>query len=84
VFLHIGGEVTIQKKSIVAILDMETSTLSKGTKNYLKTSEKVGNIINVSEKLPRSFVVIEKNKKKFVYISPISSMTLLKRLKKII
>lgn len=81
-FLHIGGDFVVCKKDIVAIFDLESSSLSKITKEYLKNEEINKRVINVEkEALPKSYVVINENGKNILYISPIASVTLLKRAK---
>jgi extracellular matrix regulatory protein B len=82
-FLHIGGDIEVPKKNIIGIFDMETATISKVTKNYLKTEEENGNIKGISNELPRTFILVERDGKKQVFLSPISSSTLYKRTKKI-
>ena len=79
-YLHLGGEVCVRIKDIVAIMDMETSSTSKITREFLKKTQKNGMIINVNEEeLPKSYVVTEGEGITKMYISPISSNTLLKR-----
>lgn len=82
-FLHLGGDVVVKEKNIIAIMDMDTSSFSKITREYLKNAEKSNSVINVSfEDLPKSYVVCCENNERKVYISPISSLTLLKRANK--
>lgn len=78
-FLHIGGDVVIPMKNVIAILDIETTTLSRDTKDFLKIAEEEGFIEAISNDLPKSFVITEKEKKSKIYLSPISSLTLQKR-----
>lgn len=78
-FLHIGGDVVIPMKNVIAILDMETTTLSRDTKDFLKVAEEEGFIEAISNDLPKSFIITEKDKKSKIYLSPISSVTLQKR-----
>lgn len=78
-FLHIGGDVVIPMKNVIAILDIDTTTLSRDTKEFLKIAEEEGFIEAISEDLPKSFVITEKEKKSKIYLSPISSVTLQKR-----
>lgn len=79
-FLHLGGDTVIKEKDIIAIMDMDTSSFSKITKEYLKNAEKSNDVVNVSfEDLPKSYVVCIENNRRKVYISPVSSLTLLKR-----
>ena len=80
-YLHLGGDKVVKTKDIIGIFDMDTSTVSKNTREYLKKSEKSGDVVTVSYDLPKSFIVVQnkKSKKKTVYISQISSQTLNKR-----
>ena len=78
-FLHIGGDVVIPVKNIIAILDIETTTVSKDTKEFLRIAEEEGFIESISEDLPKSFIITETDKKSKIFLSPISSVTLQKR-----
>lgn len=77
--LHIGGDYTVRKSEIVGIMDIENTSVSKITREYFKNAEKSGKVINVSSDLPKSFIITESKKEIKVYISPISSATLLRR-----
>ena len=78
-YLHLGQDTVIKTDEILGIFDLDTSTISKHTRNYLTLAEKAGRVINVSMELPKSFVVCSSEGKIKVYISQISSSTLLKR-----
>lgn len=78
-FLHIGGDVVVPMKNVIAIMDMETTTLSADTKNFLKVAEEEGFVEAISDDMPKTFIIMEIDKKSKVYLSPISSVTLLKR-----
>lgn len=82
-FLHLGKDIVVNTKDIVGIFDLDTSTVSKITRNFLADAEKSGKVINVSEGLPKSFVISKKEEDVTftAYISQISSTTLLKRSK---
>jgi len=70
----------IPAKNIIAILDIDTTTISKGTREFLRIAEEEGFVESVNDELPKSFIIAEKDKKSKVYLSPISSVTLQKRL----
>lgn len=78
-FLHIGGDVVIPIKNVIAILDIETTTISKDTKEFLTIAEEEGFIESISDDLPKTFIITESDKKSKIYLSPISSITLQKR-----
>jgi len=79
-FLHLGGDTVVNLSDVIAIFDLDVTSTSKTTREFLTIAEEEGFVINVSEEdLPKSFVLAETNKKSKVFISPISSATLLKR-----
>lgn len=79
-YIHLGNNIMLPKNEIIGIFDLENTSVSKRTRDFLKKAEKAGRVITVSYDLPRSFVVAGKNKDDIkVYISQISSSTLLKR-----
>ena len=79
-FLHLGSDVVVNTKYIVAIMDLETTSVSKRTQEFLKKATKNNCVVNVSnEDLPKSYVIVNEKGKNIVYISPISSQTLNKR-----
>ncbi|HEX3025984.1 MAG TPA: DUF370 domain-containing protein [Clostridia bacterium] len=79
-YLHLGQDTVIKIQDIIGIFDMETSTISKVTRNYLADAQKAGRVVNVSMEMPKSFVLCcKKSGEITVYITQISSSTLLKR-----
>lgn len=78
-FLHIGGDVVVPIKNVIAIMDIDTTTISKDTKEFLKVAEEEGFIKSISDDLPKSYIITETDKKSKIYLSPISSVTLQKR-----
>lgn len=79
-YLHLGGETCVKIKDIIAIMDLETSSISKITRDFLKKTQQKNKVISINEEeLPKSYVVTKEEKEIIMYISPISSNTLLKR-----
>lgn len=80
-YLHLGQETVVKTEDIVGIFDMDTSTVSKATRDYLSKAEKSGEVVTITYELPKTFVVVspKKSKEKIVYISQLSSSTLDKR-----
>ncbi len=79
-YIHLGGDYVVPEDEIIGIFDLENTTVSKNTRDFLNLSEKNNQVINVSYELPKSFVLTSKNNKNKVYISQISPTTLYKRL----
>jgi len=78
-YLHLGEKTVIRTDTILGIFDLDNSTISKKTRDFLANATKQGKVINVSYELPKSFIVCKENDDWKVYISQISSQTLLKR-----
>ncbi len=78
-YLHLGSDVVILKRSVIGIFDLDTSTVSKHTRNYLALAEREGRVVTVSQELPRSFVSAYEDGQVKVYVSQLSSQTLLRR-----
>ena len=81
-FLHLGENTVISSSEIIGIFDMDNTTVSKATRDYLSKMQKNKKIIDVSLDLPKSFVLCKDRDsgENVVYISPISTQTLLKRI----
>ena len=78
-YIHLGQDTLVKKNDIIGIFDLDTATVSKRTRDYLSKAEKEGKVINVSTELPKSFIVCRHSNETKIYISQISSTTLLKR-----
>lgn len=78
-YLHLGENTVVRTDDIIGIFDMDTSTISKWTKDYLSSATKNKRVINVSMELPKSYIVCNEDDEIKVYVSQISSQTLMKR-----
>ena len=78
-YLHLGGQIVVPYDSIIGIFDLDNTTLSRHTRKYLEMAQNEQRVVNVSDDLPRSFIVCKKHSEITVYISQISSHTLLRR-----
>ncbi len=75
-YLHLGSDTVVNTKNIIAILDLESTSMSKNTKDFLKIVEEEGFVRNVSEELPKTFVLCEIDGQSVIYITNISSKAL--------
>ncbi|WBY64449.1 MAG: DUF370 domain-containing protein [Thermocaproicibacter melissae] len=79
-FLHLGQDIVIRMKDVIGIFDLETSTISNTTRDYLAAAQKAGQVVSISDEMPKSFILCQDSKGKIiVYTSQISTATLLKR-----
>ena len=80
-YIHLGKNTVVNVSEIVAIIDIDKTTTSKHTRNFLTAAQKKGEVVNVSDDLPKSAVVCKNKDKTRVYISQISPVTLQGRYK---
>lgn len=77
-YLHLGQETILRTSDILGVFDLDTTTLSKHTRDYLARAEKEGRVVTVTQELPKSFIVTA-DRDKTIYLSQISAQTLKKR-----
>ena len=80
-YLYLGKQVVVPEKNIVGIFDLENTSQSRITRDYLAKTERKGQIVTVADDIPRTFVVCcDKKKRNTIYLSQMSSAYLYKRL----
>lgn len=86
-YLHVGQEVVVRQQDIIGVFDIENTTVSKHTRQFLAAAEKNGCVEYVNYDLPKSFTVCasprreKHNTRDTVIVSPIAARTLKKRAK---
>lgn len=81
VFLHIGNDVVVRSKDVIGVFDMDNTTISAKSRQFLSNSQKNDEVINICDDLPKSYIVTNHLNKNNVYISSVSSQTIFKRSK---
>ena len=79
-YLHIGQNVMLEDKRIIGIFDLDNTSTSKITREFLHTAEQDSVVQTACEDIPKSFVVYDHPyHRQIIYISQLNSQTLLKR-----
>ena len=78
-YLHLGQDVVVPKDNIIGVFDIDNTTSSLITREFLNTAEKNGEIVNIAEDIPKSFVVCREGNQSTFYLSQLASATLLRR-----
>ena len=68
-YLHLGRDIAVPRRTIVGIFDFDTATYGKRTREFLTQAEKQGRVTVVSDELPKSAVVCAEDGQTTVYIS---------------
>lgn len=79
-YLSIGNDMAVRESSIIGIFDMDNTTTSRRTREFLERNEKEGQVVPCDD-LPKSFVLTAEYGLDRVYLTPYASATLEKRLK---
>ena len=78
-YLHIGNDAIVSHNSIIGIFDLEKTSQSHRTKEFLKRAQREEKIETVTDELPASFILCQRDGKIAIYLSQISTATLKKR-----
>lgn len=74
-FLHVGAEVVVSLKRVVAILDLRSTQTSEATREFLALAHRDKKVTDIAGTEAKSLVLTDTE----VFFSPISSLTLMKR-----
>ena len=80
-YIHIGSDMCVRDSSIIGIFDLDNTTCSKHTRNFLARAEQEGRVVTVAEDLPKSFLLTSEYGLERVYLCQFNAATLEKRLK---
>lgn len=76
-YINLGQAVVINQKDIIGIFDLDNTSSSLRTREYLQQAEREGRMITVFEDLPKSFVICKaKDGTEIVYLTQLSSAAL--------
>ena len=78
-YLHLGKGTVVNTASIVGIFDLDITSQSHLTRQFLRRAEQAGQVVNAAEDIPKSFVVCRDGEESRVYLSQMAAATLLKR-----
>ena len=79
-FLQLEKGESIDKKEIIGVFDLETSSAS-GTKELFRRLEGEMGVVNLSEDIPKSFILCEGEYSDRIYLSGLSTKSVEKRAK---
>ena len=80
-YIPIGSDMSVRDKSIIGIFDLDNTTCSKHTRNFLTKAEENGEVVTVSDDLPKSFLLTAEYGMERVYLCQFNAQTLEKRMK---
>ncbi len=83
-FLNAGRGKSIRSRNVIGIFDMDNTTVSGITRDFLNQAQKNHKVINITDDIPRAYILYGKKNEResVVVISQYSTGTLLDRLKR--
>ena len=79
-YLSIGNDMAVRERSLIGIFDLDNTSTSKRTREFLSAAEAEGQVVPCDD-LPKSFIVTAEYGMNRVYLTSLSSATLEKRMK---
>ena len=79
-YLSIGHDMAVRESSLIGIFDMDNTSTSKRTREFLAKAEKEGQVVPCDD-LPKSYVITAEYGMNRVYLTSLSAYTLEKRIK---
>ena len=79
-YLSIGNDMAVRDSSIIGIFDLDNTSTSRRTRDFLAKSEENGDVVPCDE-LPKSFILTSEYGFHRVRLTALSAATLEKRLK---
>ena len=79
-YLSIGNDMAVRDRSIIGIFDLDNTTVSKRTQDFLTRAEENGEVVPCDE-LPKAFVLTAEYGMNKIYLTSLNATTLEKRMK---
>ena len=79
-YLSIGNDMAVRDKSIIGIFDLDNTSVSARTRDFLESAEKEGQVVPCDD-LPKSFVLTAEYGMNRLYLTSLNTATLEKRMK---
>ena len=79
-YLNIGNDMAVREQTIIGIFDMDNTSTSKRTREFLNQAEKEGLIVPCDD-LPKSFILTDEYNMQRIFLTALSASTLEKRMK---
>ncbi len=77
-YLPIGNDMAVRERAVIGIFDLDNTTTSQRTREFLSRAEQLGQVVPCDE-LPKSFIVTAEYGMDRVYLSSLTASTLEKR-----
>lgn len=82
-YINLGNNTLVKTQDIIGIFDLDNTTVSARTRQFLRKAEQDKKIVLTGYELPKSFVVTSEKGEIKIYLSMLAPSTLNKRFENI-
>ncbi|MBQ7859730.1 MAG: DUF370 domain-containing protein [Faecalibacterium sp.] len=80
-YLQLGRDYVVNSRDIIGIFDLENTSTSHRTREFLANAQKTGAVVSLSDEIPKSFVLVE-GPVETLYLSPLAPASLKRRVER--
>ena len=79
-YAEVGLNLSVREDHILGVFDLDNTSWSKITRQFLKTAEENGEVVEATDTLPKAFILTSEYGQNRVYLTKNSSAVLQKKL----
>ncbi len=79
-YIPIGSDLSVRESSVIGIFDLDNTSWSKRTREFLEAAEENGEVVEATDALPKSFVLTRQYGRQQIYLTKANSSVLQKRM----
>lgn len=81
-YIPIGMDLSVRERAVIGVFDLDNTSWSKRTKEFLERAEENGEIVEATDSLPKSFVLTHEYGMQRVYLTKSNAAALQKRMQR--
>lgn len=78
-YIDIGMDLAVRASQVLGVFDLDNTSWSKRTREFLQRAQEDGSLIEATDELPKSFVLTQEYGQKRVYLTKYNASILARR-----
>lgn len=79
-YIPIGLDLSVREHTVIGVFDLDNTSWSKRTKDFLQSAQERGELVEATDALPKSFVLTHEYGMQRVYLTKSNAAVLQKRM----
>ena len=79
-YLSIGLDFSVRESAVIGVFDLDNTSWSKRTREFLALAEQNGEAVDAADALPKSFVLTQEYGEQRIYLTRANASVLQKRM----